>query len=179
MIHSPKRKKGTIMLSSRGVATKLASMRVGVWHQDPRKAAANPQNNTVTPHMGNNPKVMPKAADKASCFGSVPLRKMTRNGSTILVRHQSCSRAMGEFIRTFRKSGCLFMARNPANSVQEWSKRRNCKRRFGGVGRCGGGFGDYKVRNRTTGNDGWEVGIAKISKWGWQLVFFPDSFHAC
>jgi hypothetical protein len=46
----------------------------------PRMAAANPQNTTVTPQMGNTPNVMPSAAENASCLGSAPLRSMVMSG---------------------------------------------------------------------------------------------------
>ena len=73
MIPSPIRRNGTIKLICNGVARKLASIIVGPLHLVPRIATAMPQKTTVTPQIGNTPRVMPRAADNASCFGSTPL----------------------------------------------------------------------------------------------------------
>lgn len=80
IIFSPPRKKGTIKLICNGVARKLESIMTGGLHLAPRIAAAIPQNTTVTPQMGNTPKVMPRAAENASCVGSAPLRNCTMSG---------------------------------------------------------------------------------------------------
>ena len=73
MIRSPPRRKGTIKLICKGVATKLASIMVGPLHLVPRIAIAITQKTTVMPHTGKTPRVMPRAAERASCFGSIPL----------------------------------------------------------------------------------------------------------
>jgi len=88
VIFSPSRKKGTTRLSSIGVAMKLANITVGAWQRDPSDAIATPHSNTVTPQIGNTPMVIPNAAEKASCFGSAPLKgKQIKLGFKFL-RHQ-------------------------------------------------------------------------------------------
>lgn len=72
-ILSPTRRKGTIKLICKGVARKFASIIVGPLHLLASNATAMPQKMTVTPQIGNTPRVMPRAAERASCFGSTPL----------------------------------------------------------------------------------------------------------
>lgn len=81
---SPRRKKGTTKLSSMGMATKLASIRVGVWILDPSKSAAIPHSITVVPQLGKIPKVMPTVEDRASSLVLHPFWELREEPNQIL-----------------------------------------------------------------------------------------------
>jgi len=85
VIASPKRRKGMIKLSSRGVAAKFRTITVTALQRLPNIATATPPRITVVPHIGKIPMVIPRAAEKASCLGSAPLLMTCRTGSTILL----------------------------------------------------------------------------------------------